>query len=150
MFTKPSTNQCITTMPFAWKLFGIVCLLAIPVEVLWLWEPNSGYVSKLMVLAIAVISLIGGVELLSFRLVLDEKQISIRRWPRLGLTKSYSDISDIRVRGELSTVVIFKTNSSTVDRQIGDGVIRIKIPASAIKPARLSELLNRKISGVRK
>jgi hypothetical protein len=134
-------------MPLAWKSFGVVCLLATLVEFSWLREPNSGYIYKLIILTLIVISVVGGVEVLSFRLTLDDAQISMRRWPRIGFVRDYSDILDLRVRGQRATIVIFGPDVSAMDRH---SRIRATIPASAIEPAELCDFLNRKISESRK
>jgi hypothetical protein len=133
-------------MPNAWRVFGLLCLLAIPVEFITLWEANSGLLSKFMVLGLAVMCFLGGVQLLAFRLILDDQNISLVTWPGFKFVGYYKDIEDIRVRGTRSTLVIFRSfpastgvNSSNVRR-------KVKIPASAIGPASLCEFLNSKIA----
>jgi hypothetical protein len=144
--TNLNTTRRVITMPFAWKVFGFVCLLAILVELSWLREPNSGYVYKLIILTIIVITLVAGVELLFFRLILDDAQMSMRRWPGVGFVRNYSDILDIRVRGQRARIVIFRPEVSAMDPH---KKFRAKIPASAIKPAELCDFLNRKISDLK-
>jgi hypothetical protein len=148
MTSNPSTSQSVITMPLGWRIFGAACLLAIPFELVWLWDANSGYIGKLMTLIIVIVSLVGGVDLLSFRLILDDKQMSLRRWPRGGFVRSYSDILDIRLRGQRATILIFKPDSRKVDHRASGGQVRAEIPAFAITPTTLSALLKQKISGV--
>jgi len=126
-------------MPHGWKAFGIACLLITPAEIKWFWDPGSGLVGNWEVVVIVLVSIFAGLEALSFRLVLGDQYVSLRRWPKFTVTRPYSEIVDLRIRERISTAVIFAAD------QKGGRRTKLTIPASYIDPGVLCEFLNRKM-----
>src|ERR1700734_3460956 len=146
--TTDNRTQRVIKMPLAWRVFGSLFLLAIPCELLWLWKPEAGLVGKAMVAVMIAISMIAGLELLSFRLILDEQQVSLRIWPRRNLRRLYRDISDIRISEGRATSIVFDPipRSENLGEFCGS---KLRIPASVMNPERLANFLNQKLIGSR-
>jgi hypothetical protein len=101
-----------------------------------------------MVAVMIAISMIAGLELLSFRLILDEQQVSLRIWPRRNLRRLYRDISDIRISEGRATSIVFDPipRSENLGEFCGS---KLRIPASVMNPERLANFLNQKLIGSR-